>query len=79
MFPLSWNLDHVGPLTIVQDAALLMQVISVYDPLTASIKMLAGDSLSLPDDIKAEISLGVGEYMKRQTEMLEAVPQMLQN
>jgi aspartyl-tRNA(Asn)/glutamyl-tRNA(Gln) amidotransferase subunit A len=32
VFPLSWNLDHVGPLTkSVKDAALILQVISVYD------------------------------------------------
>ncbi len=33
VIPLSWNLDHAGPLTrTVRDAALLLQVISGYDP-----------------------------------------------
>src|SRR6185369_27324 len=47
VFPLSWNLDHVGPLAkCVKDAALILQVISVYDPIDpASSKMLTGDYL----------------------------------
>jgi len=78
VFPLSWNLDHVGPLTTcVQDAALMMQVISPYDPLDpASIKMLAGDYPSrLLDDIKGrKIALGVGEFIETSDpEILEAV------
>jgi aspartyl-tRNA(Asn)/glutamyl-tRNA(Gln) amidotransferase subunit A len=78
VFPLSWNLDHVGPLTIcVRDAALMMQVISVYDPVDpASIKMLAGDYIShLLDDIEGRnIALGVGEYMETSDpEILEGV------
>jgi aspartyl-tRNA(Asn)/glutamyl-tRNA(Gln) amidotransferase subunit A len=33
VFPLSWNLDHVGPLTrTVADAALMLQAIAGYDP-----------------------------------------------
>ncbi len=33
VFPLSWNLDHVGPLvTTVRDAALMLQVLAGYDP-----------------------------------------------
>ena len=67
VFPLSWNLDHVGPLaTCVRDAALLLQVISVYDPIDpTSIKMLNGDYLGhLVDDIQGrKIALGVGEYI----------------
>ena len=78
VFPLSWNLDHVGPLTTcVEDAALLMQVISVYDPIDpASIRMLAGDYVShLQDDIEGRnIALGVGEYMETSDpEILEAL------
>ena len=78
VFPLSWNLDHVGTLTTcVQDAALMMQVISVYDPIDpASIKMLAGDYVShLLDDLEGRnIALGVGEYMETSDpEILEAV------
>jgi aspartyl-tRNA(Asn)/glutamyl-tRNA(Gln) amidotransferase subunit A len=68
VFPLSWNLDHVGPLTrCVRDAALLLQVISIYDPIDpASIKMLPGDYLGhLIDDMEGrKIALGVGEYIE---------------
>jgi aspartyl-tRNA(Asn)/glutamyl-tRNA(Gln) amidotransferase subunit A len=67
VFPLSWNLDHVGPLTkCVKDAALLLQVISIYDSIDpASIKMLTGDYLGhLIDDMEGrKIALGVGEYI----------------
>ena len=78
VFPLSWNLDHVGPLTkTVQDAALLLQVISVYDPIDpASIKMLTGDYLShLVDDMEGrKIAIGVGEYIEgSDPEVLDAV------
>jgi aspartyl-tRNA(Asn)/glutamyl-tRNA(Gln) amidotransferase subunit A len=78
VFPLSWNLDHVGPLTsCVRDAALMLQVISVYDPLDpASIKMLAGDYLGhLVDDIEGrKVALGVGEYVEASDpEVLAAV------
>ena len=67
VFPLSWNLDHVGPLTkCVRDAALILQIISVYDPMDpTSIKMLTGDYLGhLVDDMEGrKIALGVGEYI----------------
>jgi len=68
VFPLSWNLDHVGPLTrCVKDAALMLQVISVYDPLDpSSMKMLTGDYLGhLVDDMEGrKIALGVGEFIE---------------
>jgi aspartyl-tRNA(Asn)/glutamyl-tRNA(Gln) amidotransferase subunit A len=78
VFPLSWNLDHVGPLTkTVTDAALLLQVISIYDPIDpASIKMLTGDYLShLVDDMEGrKIAFGVGEYIEgADPEVLNAV------
>ena len=78
VFPLSWNLDHVGPLTTcVQDAALMMQVISPYDPLDpASIKMLAGNYLRhLLNDLEGrKIALGVGEFVETSDpEILEAL------
>jgi aspartyl-tRNA(Asn)/glutamyl-tRNA(Gln) amidotransferase subunit A len=67
VFPLSWNLDHVGPLTkCVRDAALMLQVISIYDPIDpASIRMLTGDYLGhLVDDMEGrKIALGVGKYI----------------
>ncbi len=66
VFPLSWNLDHVGPLTrCVRDAALMLQVISSYDPIDpASIRMLTGDYLGhLVDDMEGrKIAIGVGEF-----------------
>ncbi|HSJ87885.1 MAG TPA: amidase [Anaerolineales bacterium] len=68
VFPLSWNLDHVGPITnCVKDAALILQSISVYDPLDpASIKMLTGDFLGhLVDNMKGRrIALGTGNYIE---------------
>jgi len=68
VFPLSWNLDHVGPLTkSVKDAALILQVISVYDPIDpASIKMLTGNDLAhLADPVTgSRIALGIGEYIE---------------
>lgn len=78
VFPLSWNLDHVGPLTsCVRDAALMLQVISVYDPIDpSSIKMLTGDYLGhLVDDMEGrKIALGIGEYVEAaDSEILNAV------
>jgi aspartyl-tRNA(Asn)/glutamyl-tRNA(Gln) amidotransferase subunit A len=78
VFPLSWNLDHAGPLTkTVKDAALLLQVISIYDPADpASVKMLTGDYLShLTDDLHGrKIAFGVGEYTEgADSEVLHAV------
>jgi aspartyl-tRNA(Asn)/glutamyl-tRNA(Gln) amidotransferase subunit A len=68
VFPLSWNLDHVGPITsCVKDTALMLQVISVYDPLDpTSVKMLTGDFLGhLVDDMEGrKIALGIGEYIE---------------
>ena len=78
VFPLSWNLDHVGPLAkTVADAALLLQVISIYDATDpASIKMLTGDYLGhLADDMEGrKIAFGVGEYVEEaDSEVLDAV------
>ncbi len=68
VFPLSWNLDHAGPITTsVKDAALMMLVISSYDPFDpASIKMLPGDYLGhLTDDMEGrKIAFAVGEYIE---------------
>jgi len=78
VLPLSWNLDHVGPIAAcVRDAALLMQVISVYDPLDpGSVKMLAGDYLGhLVDDMEGRrIAFGTGDYIEASDpEVLAAV------
>lgn len=78
VFPLSWNLDHVGPLTrCVTDAALMMQVISAYDAADpASIKMRNEDHLGhLTDEMEGrKIALGVGEYIEgAEPEVVQAV------
>jgi Asp-tRNAAsn/Glu-tRNAGln amidotransferase A subunit and related amidases len=83
VFPLSWNLDHVGPLTkCVKDAASILQVISVYDPIDpASSKMLTGDYLGhLVDDVTGrKIALGVGDYIESaDAEVLSAVREAVQ-
>jgi len=68
VFPLSWNLDHVGPITAcVKDAALLLQVIAAYDSIDpSSLKMITGDYFGhLVDDVEGrKIALGVGEYIE---------------
>ena len=68
VFPLSWNLDHVGPLAkCVRDAALIFQLIAIYDPLDpACIKMPTDDYLRpLTDEVRGKkVALGVGEYIE---------------
>jgi aspartyl-tRNA(Asn)/glutamyl-tRNA(Gln) amidotransferase subunit A len=83
VFPLSWNLDHVGPLTrSVRDAALLLQIIAIYDPLDpASIKMLTGEYLRhLQDPVKdRKIAIGVGEFIESSDpQVLAAVRETIQ-
>ena len=78
VFPLSWNLDHVGPLTkCVKDAAIMMQVISAFDPIDPfSIKMLTGDYLGhLIDDMEGrKIAIGSGEFIESaDPEVLNAI------
>jgi aspartyl-tRNA(Asn)/glutamyl-tRNA(Gln) amidotransferase subunit A len=52
VIPLSWNLDHVGPMArTVLDAALLLQAVAGYDPQDAwSMDWPVDDYLSLPED-----------------------------
>jgi aspartyl-tRNA(Asn)/glutamyl-tRNA(Gln) amidotransferase subunit A len=77
--PLSWNLDHAGPITRkVEDAALMLQVMGGYDEKDpTSIKTLPGDySSHLKDKMKErKIALGVGNFIEEKTdpEVLEAV------
>lgn len=78
VFPLSWNLDHVGPLAkCVKDASLMLQVISVYDPIDpASIKMPADDHLDrlVGDMAGKKIALGIGNFIEAaEPEVLQAV------
>jgi len=48
VIPLSWSLDHTGPMTrTVKDAGLMMQVLAGYDPEeTASVDLPAADYLT---------------------------------
>ncbi|MBC7876859.1 MAG: Asp-tRNA(Asn)/Glu-tRNA(Gln) amidotransferase subunit GatA [Anaerolineales bacterium] len=78
ILPLSWNLDHAGPITRkVEDAALMLQVMGGYDELDpTSIKTLPGDYYSHLRDgmIDRKIALAVGSYVEEaDKEVLEAV------
>jgi aspartyl-tRNA(Asn)/glutamyl-tRNA(Gln) amidotransferase subunit A len=78
ILPLSWNLDHAGPLTRkVEDAALMLQVMSGYDVLDpACVKTLPGDYYShLRDGMSGrKIALAVGSYIDASdAEILEAI------
>jgi aspartyl-tRNA(Asn)/glutamyl-tRNA(Gln) amidotransferase subunit A len=68
VFPLSWNLDHAGPITrTVKDAALVLQIIAGYDANDpSSINMLLGDYLNhLENEIKGKkFALAVGSYVE---------------
>jgi aspartyl-tRNA(Asn)/glutamyl-tRNA(Gln) amidotransferase subunit A len=75
VLPLSWNLDHAGPITRkVEDAALMLQVMGGYDekdPVT--VKTLPGDySSHLRDGMEnRKVGLAVGNFID------EADPQVL--
>jgi aspartyl-tRNA(Asn)/glutamyl-tRNA(Gln) amidotransferase subunit A len=66
VIPLSWNLDHAGPMgRCVQDVAILLQSVAGYDPQDAwSLDMPVGDYLSLPEQgIKGwRIALAANDY-----------------
>jgi aspartyl-tRNA(Asn)/glutamyl-tRNA(Gln) amidotransferase subunit A len=66
--PLSWNLDHVGPITrTARDAALVLQVIAGYDKQDpSSINMSTGDYLDhIEDKISGKkFALAVGTYIE---------------
>ena len=66
LIPLSWNLDHAGPMArCVQDVALLLQVIAGYDPQDAwSVNMPMEDYLSeLAEGVRGwRIALAANEY-----------------
>jgi aspartyl-tRNA(Asn)/glutamyl-tRNA(Gln) amidotransferase subunit A len=76
--PLSWNLDHVGPLTrTVRDAALMLSVLAGFDPHDpASMDIPVDDYLvHLEQGVKGwRVALGVGEYIQAsEAEVLAAV------
>jgi aspartyl-tRNA(Asn)/glutamyl-tRNA(Gln) amidotransferase subunit A len=78
VLPLSWNLDHAGPLTrSVKDAALLLQVLAGYDPEDPSCADVPVDDYL--GDIEAgvkgwKVALAVGDFVEvSQPEVLAAV------
>jgi len=78
ILPLSWNLDHAGPITCrVEDAALMLQVMSGYDESDpVSINTQPADySSHLGDGMNdCRIALAVGNYVgASDPEILEAV------
>jgi len=78
VIPLSWNLDHVGPLTNnVLDAAIILEVIAGYDSLDpASIEMPVGEFTSHLDDgvENWKIAFAVGDYIEdSQSDVLSAM------
>ena len=78
VFPLSWNLDHAGPLTrSVKDAALLLQVMAGYDPEDPSCADVPVEDYLQKIEAGVEgwkIALAVGEYIEASDpEVLSAV------
>jgi aspartyl-tRNA(Asn)/glutamyl-tRNA(Gln) amidotransferase subunit A len=78
ILPLSWNLDHAGPITrTVEDAALMLQVMGGYDELDpTSVKTLPGDySSHLKDSMnERKIAFAVGAFIEEaDQEVLDAV------
>jgi aspartyl-tRNA(Asn)/glutamyl-tRNA(Gln) amidotransferase subunit A len=79
ILPLSWNLDHAGPITKrVEDAALFLQIMGGYDSEDpASYKTLPGDfSSHMRDTIRdRKVAFAVGEFIEEVThpEVLAAV------
>ena len=86
VFPLSWSLDHAGPMTrTVEDAALVLQAIAGYDPRDTSTvdlpvpdyrKALTGDLKGLKAGVPREyffrdLGPGVGEAVDRAIQTLE--------
>lgn len=68
VIPLSWNLDHVGPLTrSVRDAALLLQALAGYDPHDpASVNVPPENFIArIEDSLRGwRIAQAVGDYVE---------------
>jgi aspartyl-tRNA(Asn)/glutamyl-tRNA(Gln) amidotransferase subunit A len=68
VLPLSWNLDHVGPLTrSMRDAAMMLQVMAGYDPLDpVSVNVPVDDYLTgIDDGIKDwHVAIATGDYIE---------------
>lgn len=79
ILPLSWNLDHAGPITRkVEDAALMLQVMGGYDEQDPTcMKTLPGDySSHLMDSmVERKIALAVGSFIEEaaDAEVLDAI------
>jgi aspartyl-tRNA(Asn)/glutamyl-tRNA(Gln) amidotransferase subunit A len=86
VFPLSWSLDHAGPMTrTVEDAALVLQAIAGYDPKDTSTvdlpvpdyrRALTGEVRGLKAGIPREyffkdLGPGIGEVVDRAIRTLE--------
>jgi aspartyl-tRNA(Asn)/glutamyl-tRNA(Gln) amidotransferase subunit A len=83
VIPLSWNLDHAGPMArCVQDVAMLLQVIAGYDPDDPySVDVPVVDYLAnIKDGVKDwRVSLMEDEYLDRtDAEILAAVQEAAQ-
>lgn len=67
VIPLSWNLDHVGPMTrTVRDAALLLQIIAGYDPFDPASMAFPVESYlaHIEDGVQGwHIALATGDYI----------------
>jgi aspartyl-tRNA(Asn)/glutamyl-tRNA(Gln) amidotransferase subunit A len=78
VIPLSWNLDHAGPMARgVRDAALLLQAIAGYDPEDPySVDMPVEDAIGgLADGVRGwRVALAVDDFFRRaDDEVLAAV------
>jgi aspartyl-tRNA(Asn)/glutamyl-tRNA(Gln) amidotransferase subunit A len=83
VMPLSWNLDHAGPLTrSVEDAALLLGTLAGFDPEDpGSANRPVDDYLThLKDGIRGwKVALAIGEYIEAaDQEVLQAVREAAQ-
>ncbi len=78
VIPLSWNLDHAGPLARrVHDAALILQAVAGFDPEDPASRDAPVDDYqaALKDGVRGwRVALASGEYFaKADAEVLEAV------
>ena len=68
VIPVSWSLDHVGPMTrTVKDAALMLQAVAGYDPLDdhASRNLVPDFTEKLTGDVRGLVIGGTGELLSR--------------
>ncbi|MCZ2128540.1 MAG: amidase [Anaerolineales bacterium] len=72
VMPLSWNLDHAGPIVkCVEDAALMLQIMEGYDAEDpTSFKTLPGDFLShMRDNARGrKVAFAVGAFVEDETD-----------